>query len=222
MDELAEVETRAVLAPKRARSSRLAMLVPAVALIVIAWAGLSGTPATPRIAVPPPASAVAERPADPVPPDEVLGLPVRALDAVEPRQLARDDVVALSGWYVATEITDCPLLDKVYRDASPPEANYDTWAYCDRSGVLFASQPHLTDQAPRSSFEADQPRTGGLSVVTASLAHGIVVPPELEVIDLDSMAVVVIGRFVESADACPVVAGCPRELVIDHVAWAAG
>lgn len=237
MDEQARFETRVVLAPKRARSSRLAVLVPAVALIATAWAGLSGTPssdpahgldtsrATQRgIAASPPTSAVDERSSDAQPPGQVLGLAVTALDDVKPRQLARDDIVVLSGWYVATVIAHCPPLAEIYREASLPEAraDVDSWAFCERSGMLFASQPHLTDHQPSNSLEGDQPSHAGLTVVTASLAIGIFVPPELEVIDLDSTAVVVIGRFVESDDACPVVAGCPRELMIDHVAWAAG
>ena len=42
MDEQVAFETRAVLAPRRARLSRLALLVPALALVATAWAGLSG------------------------------------------------------------------------------------------------------------------------------------------------------------------------------------
>jgi hypothetical protein len=236
MDEQARFEARAVLAPKRARSTRLVVLVPAVALIATAWAGLSGAPTDqsaagveasgatqPGIAAAQPSAPAAERPADPQLPGRVLGLEVTPLGHVEPRQLDRDDVVALSGWYVATAVTSCPPLAEIYWEASLPDVRAADWReFCNRSGVLFASQPHLTGNQPTGSFEATQSGNAGVSVVTAWLAIGIVAPPELEVVDLDSTAVVVVGRFVESSDACPVVQGCPRELMIDQVAWAAG
>lgn len=236
MDEQARFETRVVLAPKRARSSRLAVLVPGVALIATAWAGLSGAPSNqsaagvdasratqPGTAAAQPSAPVAERPPDPQAPGRVLGLEVTPLAQLEARQLGRDDVVALSGWYVATRITACPPLAEIYWEATLPDVRTADWrVFCNRSGVLFASQPHLADNQPMSSFEATQSRNAGVSVVTAWLAIGIVVPPALEVVDLDSTAVVVVGRFVESADACPVVQGCPRDLMIDRVAWTAG
>src|SRR5438045_368115 len=50
MDEPATFEARAVLAPRRARLSRLALLLPAVLLGAIAWAGLSGPHVKPTTA----------------------------------------------------------------------------------------------------------------------------------------------------------------------------
>jgi hypothetical protein len=54
-----------------------------------------------------------------------------------------------------------------------------------------------------------------------ALVIGVVVPPELEVVGTDATPVVVVGRFVQSP-ACEHPVLCRRELIVDHVAWAAG
>jgi hypothetical protein len=214
MDERASFEARAVLEPRRARLARLALLVPALALVAIAWAGLSGPRSDPTTAESPiptaPAAALATP--RPHPPGQVLGLIVHPLDAIRPQGLGRDDVIAIAGWYVTTAITDCPPLAAIYHDGSLPyiRGDADKLAFCVRSGVLYASQPGHND-----TVEAAAP------AVAVTLAVGIIVPPGIEVIGADSTEVIVLGRFVESGDECQVPAGCSRRLVVDHVAWTA-
>jgi hypothetical protein len=206
MDEQASFEARAVLAPRRARVARLALLLPVIGLVAIAWAGLSGprsdkatTDITDPTAVAAPSLTV-----DAPYPAQVIGLDVQRLDDVQPRGLGRDDVIAVAGWYVATAITDCPPLAAIYREGSLPEVrgDADELAFCVRSGVLFASRPDA-----------------GVPSVTVTVVVGVVVPPKLEMIGTDATEVVVVGRFVESGDGCGAPAGCRRELLVDHVAW---
>ena len=224
MEEQATFEARAVLAPKRPRLSRLALLVPVVALVAIAWAGVSGAPSDPAIAaVPeptvadaPPTTADMPSPspsgAGPTPrPTRVVGLAVQRLEDVQPRDLGPHDVVALAGWYVATAITNCPRFVAIERPGSLPEVrrDFDRLAYCQRSGVLFASRPEPEDGRSRKA---------GLPAVVVSIVKGVVAPPELEVVGA-ATEVVVIGRFVESRDGCRTPSPCPTELVVDHVGW---
>jgi hypothetical protein len=209
-DGRASFEARAVLAPRRARLSRLALLLPVVALVATAWAGVSGArpdPVTTEIADASAFAAAQQSPAQY--PAQVLGLDVQELNDVRGRMLGRDEVVVVVGWYVATAITDCPPLAAIYREASLPEIrdDVDEWAFCNRSGVLYASRPD--DNA-------------GPSAVAVKLQIGVLVPKELEIIGADATQVVVVGRFVESGDGCRVRAGCRRELVVDHVAWTPG
>jgi hypothetical protein len=227
MDEQASFEAHAVLAPRRARLTRLGLLLPVVALVATAWAGVSGDRSDQATAENPGSTAVAAQslpvegstPAvpgvrPPQNPAQVLGLAVQRLDDIRPRRLGRDDVIAVAGWYVATAITDCPPLAAIYREGSLPEVrgDADEWAFCDRFGVLYASRPDL-DESPPSA---------GLAAVAVTLVVGVVVPPELEVIGADATEVVVVGRFVEPGDGCRVRLGCRRELVVDHVAWTSG
>jgi len=218
MDENAAFEARAVLAPRRVRQSRFALLVPVVALVAVAWAGIGGTGEHAATAESPPAqrptTAVTPAP-QPDRPATVIGLDVHRLDEVQPRGLGRDDVVALVGWYVATAITDCPPLAAIYRNGSLPDVRGDAdgWAFCQRTGVLYASPPDVQDSWSGS---------GGLGVVGASIVVGVVVPPELEVIGADATEVVVVGRFVETGEGCAIAGGCSPELLVDHVAWALG
>lgn len=215
MDEQASFEARAVLAPRRARIARLALLVPVVALVAIVWAGVSGdrsgnatAEATAELADP---TAVAA----PMPthPAQVLGLDVRTLAEVRPR--SHDEMVVVAGWYVPTAITDCPPLAAIYRDGSLPwvRGDADEWTFCDRSGVLYASQPDPYENAHANTW---------ITTVPVSIVTGVIVPLELETIGAEATEVVVIGRFVESGDGCRASAACSRELVVDHVAWAAG
>lgn len=217
MDEQASFEARAVLGPKRARVARLALLLPVVALVAIAWAGLSGDRSHPATAdVPVPTTVAVPTPTLPVEapyPTEVIGLAVQRLEDVQPGGLGRDDVVALAGWYVPTSITDCPPLAAIYRDGSLPDVrgDADSWAFCVREGVLYPSRP-----GPDMHEEA------GLPGVTVKVVVGVIVPPELEAVGTDATQVVVIGRFVEFVYGCSLPAGCARELVVDHVAWTPG
>jgi hypothetical protein len=211
-------EAHAVIAPRRRRLTRLALLAPAVALVAIAWVGFSGNRAQPAsankaestaAAAP---SATAARSESALAPRQVIGLPVERLDDVRTGSLGRDDVVAVAGWYVPTEITDCPALAALYRLGALPDVRGDTdaSAFCDRFGVLYASRPDLEDGWSRRA---------ALPAFGAAITMGVIVPPELEMIGAEATEVVVVGRFVESGDGCRVASDCPREFVIDHVAW---
>jgi hypothetical protein len=216
MEEQASFEARAVLAPRRARLARLALLLPVVALTAIAWAGLSGARSDQAIAeIPDPTALAAPSLRAPEHPAQVIGLAVHRLDDVQPRGLGRDDVIAVAGWYVPTAITDCPPLDAIYRDGALPylRGDADRFAFCVRSGVLYASRPDLEDGRPGST---------GPRAVAATLAVGIIAPPQLELIGMDATEVVVVGRFLGFGDGCRVLATCRRELVVDHVAWTPG
>jgi hypothetical protein len=220
MSEPTSFEVRTVLVPKRRRLARLVLVLPVVALVAIAWAGISGarsdrpTAAIPRsTAVAAPSSTVAgSTPA--VVPVNVIGLHVQRLDEVRTGSLGRDDVIAVAGWYVATAITDCPPFAGIERPGALPDirGDADGAAFCNRSGFLYASPPDVQDSWSGS----------GLPAVDVSIVVGVVLPPELEVIGADATEVVVIGRLVQSGTGCRAGTDCSRELVIDHVAWSAG
>lgn len=230
MDENATFEARAVLPPRRRRTARLALLVPVVALVAIAWAGVSGNrpdQATAGIAQPT-AALAASLPAPSLAveapyPAQVVGLAVQRLDAVQTGRLGRDAVIAVAGWYVPTAITDCPPLAALYRPASLPDVRGDTdsFAFCVRSGVLFAARPDLHG-LPMNDLEDDAATDTGLPSVGVTVVAGVVVPPELEMVGAGATEVVVVGRFVESGAGCRATAGCSRELVVDHVGWTPG
>lgn len=221
MSEPTSFEARAVLAPRRRRLARLALLLPVVALVAIVWAGSSGARSDQATANIPDPTAVAA-PSSPdaastpaIAPAQVIGLPVQGLDDVQTRSLGRDDDIAVTGWYVATAITGCPPLAALYRQGSLPDVrgDADASAFCDRSGVLYASQPDVQDS--RSGSPA-------LPAVGVTIVVGVILPPVLEMIGADATEVVVVGRFVESSAGCGVPADCARELVVDHVAWPPG
>ena len=237
MDEQASFETRAVLPPRRGNRARLALLLPAVAIVVIAWAGASSTrsdettadrshPATTSTASQSAAAATAgvARASSPPQPAEVVGLGVQALDAIRPLELGRDDVIAVAGWYRTTAITDCPPLAAIYRKGALPEVrgDADEWAFCVRSGVLYASRPDPEELLATDELDGNGFRSAGLEAVRFTVVVGVVVPPELEVIGADPIEVVVVGRLVESGGGCGAHPGCRRELLVDHVAWTGG
>jgi hypothetical protein len=157
-------------------------------------------------------------------PAQVLGLDVQRLDDVQPSGLGRDTPFAVAGWYVATAITDCPPLAAIYRTGSLPEVrgDADEWAFCQRSGVLYASRPDLDEGLRTSNLEDKRSKDPGHLAIAVTLVVGVVVPRELEMIGADATPVVVVGRFIESGDGCGVPAGCPPGLAVDHLAWAAG
>lgn len=206
--------------------ARLALLLPAVALVAVAWAGLSGDRSDPATAEIPGQTAIAapSRTAEESSPAQALGLDVKRLDAVQPQELGRDDEIAVAGWYVPMAISDCPPLAAIYRDASLPEVrgDADEWAFCVRSGVLYASRPGLDMRPPPRHLGDDRSRTDGLSEVEVTIVVGVIVPRDLETVGSDATQVVVIGRLVKSGDGCEAPAGCRRELVVDHVAWTPG
>lgn len=224
MEEQASFETRAVLAPRRARLSRLALLVPAAALVAIAWAALSGSRADPGTAVAPQAttqgSASAAGPGQslaaaastaPRLPTRALGYRVHRLVDLEALGVGRETVIAVSGWYVATAITECPALEAIHRSNDVAQVGdvWDAWESCERAGILFATQPN----------DAVVARQLAVDVV---LVPGVVMPPELEVVGRDATHVVVLGHLVEATERCTVRSSCRDTLVVDYVAWTPG
>jgi hypothetical protein len=227
MDENAGFEARPVLTPRRARRSRLALLLPVVTFVAFAWAGISGphgnqapaetaAPAaigaqSPGGVASTPAVARLPRPA----PATVVGLEVRRLDEVEPRSLGRDELIAVVGWYVATSITDCPPLASLYRDVTVPGASSGAygWAYCRRTGVLYTSPPDVRE-SPAGS--------GHIGVVRATIVRDVLMPPELEIIGARATQVVVVGHFVGAGAGCAAADGCDPALMVDYIGWTPG
>jgi len=231
MDEQASFEARAVLPPRRAGRNRLATGLPVLALIGIAFAGFSGgrseQDARPTDAV----AALAPTPGTAPPaqavryPTAVIGLGVHGLVDVQAQGLGQDAPVAIAGWYVATAITDCPPLDAFYRAGALPEvrndiATVDSWAFCRRTGVLYASRPDLEERLPTSNPEDNQAQDAALPSVAATLITGVVVPPALEKIGAAATQVVVVAHFAP-AGGCrgP---RCVTELLVDYLPWSAG
>lgn len=203
------------------------MLVPLVALTAIALVGLTGTPASgPRTAILPISTPSTPAVSPPVPeplaapyPAQALGLAVHRLDDVQLARLNRDDVVAIEGWYLPLATTDCPA--GVPSQQSPPPdilPGFDPWAYCERSGVLYAAQPGLNGRlvVPTGATDAGN----GPVAVSASLLHGVRLPVALEAVHPQPMEVVVLGHFVETSSACMLLGACPSQLVVDYLAWA--
>jgi hypothetical protein len=234
MDEQTAFEARAVIAPQRARLSRLAPLLPVIALAGIVWAGVSGgRPEEAAVVVPDASSAAALSPAAPAMssapvavhpeyPAEVVGLEVLHLGDVQLARLTRDDVIAIAGWYVPLAIVDCPRLTPAVGEAFPSiRPGFDPWAYCERSGVLYAARPERDAGALRMGGR-DEEAGDGPRTVDASLTIGVKLPLELERVGADPMPVVVLGHFVESSSACMLLGACPSELVVDYLAWSAG
>lgn len=239
MDEQASFEPQAVLAGPRAGWNRLAVVVPAIALAAIAWAGASGARSDQTVAgVPDAAAAAPSIGGNAYPPSgavraprypaQVIGFDVKRLDDVQAHGLGRDAPIAIAGWYVATAITDCPPLAAFYRAGSLPEvrrdiAAVDSWAFCDRSGVLYASRPALDGRMPTDDLDNNQPAVLGLPAVAVKMTTGVVVPPQLEMIGAAATPVVVVAHFVPSGGGpwCGS-SGCAQELVVDYLAWAAG
>jgi hypothetical protein len=208
--------------------------VPALALAAIAWIGISGqrsgtdtaasgeaaqTSATAAVASPAGVQASPELAI----PNQALGLAVHRLDDVQPADLDRGAVIAIAGWYVATAIADCPPLDAFYRAGALPEvrgdiAAVDTWAFCDRTGVLYASQPVPDGHLPTDDLDNNTPAALGLPAVATSMVIGVVAPPQLETIGGTATPVVAIGHFIPGPN-CPDRPACTPELVIDYVAW---
>ena len=235
MDEQASFATRSVLGRRRAGWNSLAIVVPALVLVATVWAGISGArsdegeanvPDTVAVAAASSGVAASSPAAAPGPryPAQVVGLDVRRLHDVKPRGLCRDEVIAVAGWYVATAITDCPRVVVIRRQGSLPvvRRDFDQLAFCDRSGVLYASRPDLDERIPRNNLEDNRAKNAGLPAVAVTLVIGVVVPRELETIGTVATPVVVVGRFVASSEGCRVVPVCAPELAVDHVAWASG
>jgi hypothetical protein len=236
MDEQAAFETRSVLPPRHSALSRLALLLPALALVATAWLGLSGrsgqdagaSPNAAAVAEPSQAAerspGVTEQPGAAQPPARALGLEVHALDELDPGELDRNEVLAISGWYLATEITNCPPLADLLRETAGPAADgyVDSWRFCERSGVLFATQPMFKGGQPANAFEENRSKNSGLPAIDVTVDEHVVMPAQLELIGGDATPVVVFGRFVEPDDRCHWPMDCPYQLVVDQVAWTPG
>jgi hypothetical protein len=225
-DQGAAFERRAVLAPGRGRRTRLAVALPIVALVGIAFVGLAGhrsdgptavdvpaasQPATPELAA---AGTPLPQPDDAYP-AKVLGLPVRNLADVQLAALGRDDVVAIAGWYVTLAVTDCPPLARTFHQPGagvPP--GFDPSAYCERSGVLYA-----TPTFPGTLSQPAELAGVGPQSVDASVVRGVVMPPELQLVSPEPTPVVVLGRFVPTSSACMLVGACPSRLIVDYLGW---
>jgi hypothetical protein len=224
MDEQAAFEPRAVLAPSRARRSRLVLLVPAIALMSVALAGFIGQRTTETTAVVSstaapsgPAATGAPGPAvvptqAPQRPATALGLAVHRLDDVRPGVHDPDQVVAIAGWYVATATTDCPPLLAKFRNgsASSTRGQADALAYCDRAGLLYGSH-EPPDGRVFSSIPGEP--------IDVTVVIGVVMPPELELIGAAPTEVIVLGRFHESSYGCGIRPECRQVLVVDYIAW---
>lgn len=227
MNERSDLEARPVLAPRQARRTRLALLVPVIALVAITWAGLTGArpanDATAEVAGTPSALAASpsvEAPEEPYP-TEALGLAVHRLDEVQLARLTADNVVAISGWYVPLAVTNCPA-GVPSKDGPLPEVRpgFDPWAFCERSGVLYAAQPGPGGRVVPPSAGAEVETGNGPQAVSASMIPGVRLPSELEVAQAHPTRVVVLGHFVETSSACMLLGACPSELVVDYFAWA--
>jgi hypothetical protein len=210
-------EARAVIGPRREGLSRLTLLVPLIALVGIAAAGFSGPRPEPlSAAIPDPAATAAPSPsASPRPqaPAQVLGLAVHRLGDLQPQRYGRDEVLAISGWYVPTAVTNCPPLPALYQDGKLPylRGDSDKLAFCVRSGVLYAAPPTTDAGGTRSS--------PGLSAVDATVVVGVIMPIDLELTTADATEIVVLGRFVPPGNACEVAAGCRQGLIVDYLGW---
>lgn len=226
MDEQASFEARAVLPPGRARQSRAALLVPAVALVVVAWAALSGQRSDQStVRLPEPSSAAEPSPTADAPyPTRVIGLVRHQLDEVQPLELGRNDVLAIAGWYVPTSTADCPAIAVIYRDGALPEfrRDVDALAYCDRSGILYAARPGVSTRPPPKHHTVNGSFHPGPSEVPVTFIMGVVAPREIEVVGGNATRVVFVAHFADVGDGCGTPAGCRRELLVDYVGWTAG
>lgn len=219
MEEQATFEAIAVLAPRRARVARLALLVPVVVLVAIAWAGLNGPrsdstalASTRPTTVALPSQARPSLAVEAAYPAEANGLAVQRLGELQIGRLGFDSVVAIAGWYVPMVITDCPPLAAIDLAVALPylRGDADKLAFCVRSGMLYASRPDVpSDRSPEIV------PTG----VAVTVVVGVIMPGHLETVGASATQVVVIGRFGKSGDGCRTGVGCSRELVIDQVAW---
>ena len=225
MDDRSGFEARAVIAPRRGRLARAALLLPVVGLVAIVWVGVSGArPDHPTAVVPHPTIAASPaRPTEAPFPGQVLGFDVQRLDTVQFQYLGLDTVVAIAGWYAPMSMRDCPPLAALYLSGPHPNVRgeVDSYAYCARSGVFYASRPEPDAPVVIDSAEGIGSRSAGLEAVGAAMVEGVVATRELEAVGGEAAQVVVLGRFVYSENACGTAAAC-RALLIDHVAWTPG
>jgi len=214
MDEHASFEPQAVLARRRAGWNRLAVLVPAIALIGAVWIGTSGQSDSPaasgdKAVADASQSELATEQAPQLAPDypsTVLGLEVRTLADLDQPGVDGGPVIAVAGWYVAWPSLGCPTSYPVVRPGLVAElgVNADIRTFCDRSGVLIAT-----------------PNPGAAPALPVVLTPGVVVPPEVAAPDAAPAEVILVGRIHEPGKRT-FQATTTRQLVVNRVAWADG
>jgi len=241
MDEQASFETQAVLPPRRASRSRLAVLIPAMAFAIVAWAGLSGrgssaavadgqpsastastgqaVRAPPLVAAPGPAIAI------PLWPEQVLGIDVRTVRDITSTDLADQQVIAVAGWYEAGTIKACPLQPDVEhpRDVLELGVVSDTETFCARSGLLFAASPEAGTGGNATYRSENSFKNTQLPALSVAMRPGIALPAELTDAGEEAVPAVLIGRLGWPFEGCArFVTRCRQALLVDRVIWVAG
>ncbi len=234
VDEGASFEPRSVLARRRAGWTRLAIVVPVVALIGAVWIGTSGPrPGSSidaqnnRASAQAGVAAVSEGP-PPVArheaayPSRVLGIEVRTLADVHPPTGHGDAVVAVAGWYVAWPSLGCPTRPGIDNPGLVAELGVDAdiRTFCDRSGVLF-STPNPAGSTNVGGANDHPYGTGAAPALPVVLTPGVVVPPPIAAPDATPVQVIVVGRVVQPRGQTSQ-ATTALQLVVDRVAWTAG
>ena len=150
----------------------------------------------------------------------MLGLDVQRLDTLDAQTIDPDRELAVAGWYATTSITGCPALAAIYRDGALPyvRGDADELAFCVRSGVLYAAEPR-TGATPTAAPRNGPARDPTLQVLPVTVAIGVVMPQQIEVVGAASTPVVVLGRFVRPTPGCVFLKGCGGDFVVDHIAW---
>jgi hypothetical protein len=224
MDEPSTFEPRAVLTPRGAGRSRLAVTVPAFALAITVWVGTSGPrsgdeqsalrsqPTTAPSSGRP--AEVAPRPTRTAYPAKVLGLEVLTLDDLGGRSRRHGPAIAVVGWYVPRTAAACPPPATGEGQTLAEELGVvaDTRTFCERSGLLLAAaprpgSPHLATDGP---------------ALTVVLTPGVAVPAGLDEAGRTASQVILVGRMIDGDPACSGRVPCRRDLLVDRVVWAAG
>ncbi|HJP87785.1 MAG TPA: hypothetical protein VJ850_01975 [Candidatus Limnocylindrales bacterium] len=221
MDEHATFETQAVLAPRRRRNDALAALVAGVAVALLVGAGVLGgldskvapPPAASEAAAGAPSAADVATPsptAEPQPayPADVFGLQVWSAAYVSRYGMAYfGGSIAVAGWYAAQPGTGCPT-PRIGEDPALAQefgVAADSNTFCRRAGALFTAPMFDENVTP----------------IDVTLRPGVAAPYQLKDGGVVT-PVVFIGKLAMSGPECHAPDTCPRQLVVDQVAWAAG
>jgi len=232
VDEQASFEPRAVLERRRAGRSRLAVIVPAVALIGAVWLGTSGPQSDSPIpsggdkavARESPRQAPVEQAPQPLPaayPATVLGIEVRTLANLDDPGVANRPVIAVAGWYVPWPSLGCPNSSGVDRPDLVAELGVDAdiRTFCDRSGVLVAT-PHPAGSMNVGGANDHPYGSGAAPALPVVLTPGVVLPAEV-VPGAAPLEVVLVGR-IEQPGQQTFQATTARQMLVDRVVWADG
>ena len=217
MDEQASFEPQAVLPRRRAGWNRLAVIVPALALLGAVWLGTSGqqtaspSPSAGAEAVAAASQSEAAIDQGPQPtleayPATVLGIEVRTLADLSQPGASDRPVIAVAGWYIAWPSLGCPTSYGVVQPGLLAELGVDAdiRTFCDRSGVLIAT-----------------PNPGAAPALPVTLTPGVVVPAEVVDPNAAPAQVIFVGRIDEPGTQT-FQATTARRLVVDRVVWADG